>query len=1298
MTRTTLVWINRLLWTIIVGAVLALGILVSLGRHYLPYVSDYQPQLVAELNRRTGLHFSLGHISGEWHHLSPRLIVDDLQLYNPAKPDEVVLSVKHATVELGLFRSIGLSTVAISRLEGYGVHAILDEAQLGRWQLRGFPSGGGSGEPLLKLLLAIFRAHLRDTQIETHFFGGGDALLQGKSLQLQRAGDFRRLQLALAFAADSAPLQVTVETHGDPRDSDFRARGYAAFSGVDLTPVLPAAKAFGFDLKHGRIDGAAWLRWRSDIGFEIRGHAAIPTLDLAGLIGRPMPAVTQIKTEFLLRDARGHRQLWLPKVSARWGKAKLELEQLTLRQDNAHPEEFQLALAKLPLAPLRDALLGDSVLPDHARDIVATMAPEGELRNILLTLPVAPDNRKALRLRAEFAGITLHAWEGAPGATNFSGYLDSGVDGGVVDLDGSDVSLDFPHVYHQPVPFQHVRGQVGWQRVEGDRVLVDSGPLYADSDAGRATALVALDLPLHKDGGRPLMTLVVGLRDSGVQYRDRFLPYTLQPSLLDWLGSAVKAGRLPEGGFIYRGSLRKVEHLERTVQLYLDVRDGELAYQPEWPALHDLRARVWVDDGDVVVDSPEGHLFDRVAVSDLRVEMHPAAGGGEWLTVRGDASAEDDDLLRLLRESPLRKQVGSALNTWRWRGSARARLDLGIPLGARRAEQLKVDAQLGPGELTLPDQNLVLKDVQGPLNYRSGSGLQSPAAINGNWYGKPVQVKVTTTQGALGIGASGRVAMADLGDWLQIPELVQYAKGETGFKVALHIAGDDSRLQADSNLNGVAISLPAPYAKQAPATLPFSLSMPLTGERQVSADLGDWADLLLRWKTGRLQSGVLRLGRTGRRQAGVGQFVVTGTAPSLDVEAWSDLFARYRKPAAAGGAEPGLKTVVQSLHVPTLVVAGQTLRTVQLSAHRGDSAWEIQVHADRAAGEIAVPDGDGQPWRAHLEYLHLDAPAAGGAAAAAAAATGLKDVDPTKAIALNLRVDHLWRGREDWGWVDFQLRPIADGLQLQQLTGQLRGVSIGPRSDKQPANLTWLRLPGGDRSHFDGRLAVEDIGAVMQRWGYEKVILSKRGQVDAEFDWPGQPDQITRQSAAGSAELEFDDGRFLKASGSTTGALKVVGIFNFANLLRRLQLDFSDLFRNGISFDQIEGGFTLQKGIATIAKPLQIQSPSSRFRLVGQVDFNTDQTDMELVATLPVAGNLPWVAALAGGLPAAAGVYVASKLFENQVDKFSSAVYDIKGPWTDPEVKFRRIFDDKMPKQDKAKSTETPAAQQTESK
>ena len=84
--------------------------------------------------------------------------------------------------------------------------------------------------------------------------------------------------------------------------------------------------------------------------------------------------------------------------------------------------------------------------------------------------------------------------------------------------------------------------------------------------------------------------------------------------------------------------------------------------------------------------------------------------------------------------------------------------------------------------------------------------------------------------------------------------------------------------------------------------------------------------------------------------------------------------------------------------------------------------------------------------------------------------------------------------------------------------------------------------------------------------------------------------------------------------------------------------------------------------------------PSGRMSMDGEFDLLDEVVDARLVATLPVATNLPWVVALLGGLPAAAGVYVTSKLVEKQVDRLSSISYTLEGPWDDVEVSVDRIF------------------------
>jgi uncharacterized protein YhdP len=91
---------------------------------------------------------------------------------------------------------------------------------------------------------------------------------------------------------------------------------------------------------------------------------------------------------------------------------------------------------------------------------------------------------------------------------------------------------------------------------------------------------------------------------------------------------------------------------------------------------------------------------------------------------------------------------------------------------------------------------------------------------------------------------------------------------------------------------------------------------------------------------------------------------------------------------------------------------------------------------------------------------------------------------------------------------------------------------------------------------------------------------------------------------------------------------------------------------------------------------MDVVGGASGFRFNGVAEVESRSLDGELVVTLPVANNLPWVAALTAGLPVAAGVFVLSKLFENQFNRLTSAVYAASGTWDDPRVTFDRVFDD----------------------
>ena len=139
--------------------------------------------------------------------------------------------------------------------------------------------------------------------------------------------------------------------------------------------------------------------------------------------------------------------------------------------------------------------------------------------------------------------------------------------------------------------------------------------------------------------------------------------------------------------------------------------------------------------------------------------------------------------------------------------------------------------------------------------------------------------------------------------------------------------------------------------------------------------------------------------------------------------------------------------------------------------------------------------------------------------------------------------------------------------------------------------------------------------------------------------------------------------------------LQLFALFNFDTIARRLRLDFSDLNTEGLAYDTVRGRFMFDREHVRLPEdsPLVVDTSSADLRLTGTLNMRAKTINSELLATLPVAGNLAVAAAFVAGLPAAAGVYVVGKLFKKQVDDIASVRYNVTGAWTNPAVEVARI-------------------------
>lgn len=155
--------------------------------------------------------------------------------------------------------------------------------------------------------------------------------------------------------------------------------------------------------------------------------------------------------------------------------------------------------------------------------------------------------------------------------------------------------------------------------------------------------------------------------------------------------------------------------------------------------------------------------------------------------------------------------------------------------------------------------------------------------------------------------------------------------------------------------------------------------------------------------------------------------------------------------------------------------------------------------------------------------------------------------------------------------------------------------------------------------------------------------------------------------------MAIHTGRFLDVE-EATGA-RILSLLDFANIARRLKLDFSDVFDRGIGFDYVSASGELDEGVLSFTEPMDIHAPGSDFRISGTVDLADGVLNNEMIVTLPLSSNLPWYTWLVTAEPVTAvGVLVGREIFKEQIRTLSSARYRITGTIEEPNLEFVDIF------------------------
>ncbi len=1322
---------------------LAVAVYVSVGRQLLPYVDTYHGDIEAQLSQQLGQAVSIGQLEGSWRRFNPILTLHDVGL-SPLGDDSAapLLVLDKLTLELSAWGSLRSRQLLLSSIDIENPEFTLQESDDGRWQLSGFEGGAGPGlsaDQMLELAARVNELTLSNMQLNVRRADGRTKQFERSRLRFQSRNEQHFLHLDVWQRDVIGPLSLAAEITGE-RVAELEGSLYVLVPETDYSEMIAGRYSDNFQLGHFDASGEMWIALEDGAVQSVQGSINVNRL------AWEMPALFEIdnlSSQFFVQRENDDWAVWLENFGFDWNAMRWpESNVYATYEENAG---FNLSADRFNLGIATSLTTATQILGAEANAQLEEHNPRGELQNLDLEYRFSPNGESGgeqLRIVSNLNDVAVSARGTAPAIWGIDGYTELQFDAsrkkltGFAEVESKRMMFQLPMMFDDAWVYDYVNGRVSidLDLTQGQALRLSSGVIVAESEAADGRAQFSL-FTNRVDGVNTAadLELLVGISKGDISQKSIYLPMapTVRDglrNLMTWLDRAIVDGTALDSGLVYRGSvLAQSPSAARTMQMYFNVDDGVLQFDPQWPALESLNGYVVIDNGNVDISVSSGQSLG-IGLDATSAAIRPSdSGQGSILTVSGNGAGQTEQALRYLQATPVTRGFGDYISDWRGQGDVDLALSLNIPLSVPNATPwVDVALQLKNDTLVIPEFELNFSDVNGQLNYNTNTGLVGEGLV-ANLFDRPIKVNLQSTVDAAQssttkVEITGAVDVPALRAWpLQsgfVVDLLERAEGEMGYVALLDIVqpaqatgqgvsvNPTRRLSIQSDLQGINLDYPVPFRKTEQASLPLDIEIDfLDSGENLRVGLGDIATMNVGLNDGQIRRGLLFL---GKQERGVSVRRLNANAPGLDVigtldhfdyDEWMSALTDREDTGSASSQSDNFSSLKEVINAVDVTIAdavafGQNAKALNVQIASGQQYWNFALASETITGDVRVPYASNTPLEISLQHLYfppaqeeetLDAslaelvgpPAPDNPYWDYERVDILADLDPRTFPMMNFDAEQVFVGDAPYGSWQFSLEPNESGAVFSNLLFDTRGIRAGKEGEE--GRVVWTFDGNEHHSYFTSVLEADNLGQVLSDFGYAPSLESTSAQFNTSLDWPGSPAFFAVESLSGDVDLRIEEGRFLQSSaGAANGALKLISIINFDALVRRLRFS-DDLLRRGLSYEQIYGSITIDDGIVDIIDRLQIIGPASLFQVSGELDLARQTIDGNLYITLPISDNIPWMSGIAVlnnliNWQVAVGVFLFDQIFGDQVDSLTSAQYILKGPWEGLEPRLNQVF------------------------
>jgi uncharacterized protein (TIGR02099 family) len=894
-----------------------------------------------------------------------------------------------------------------------------------------------------------------------------------------------------------------------------------------------------------------------------------------------------------------------------------------------------------------------------------------------------------------------------PGVENANISFDMNAEGGQIKASVENGALSIQNIFEDArIPLNKLQASVKWLQQKGQVSVPDWQLSVTNAD-------VTGDWhgnwkPSSLAGSLGVLDLQGTISRGDASRVHRYLPLSIPSSVRSYVRDSVLKGDVQNVTVKIKGDLQQLPYAnpkEGEFRFAGKVKDIQYAYvppnpnmarngalEPSWPVMNNVSGDIVFDRLSFKVNGATGK-WGAIPFTQIKADI-PSFNGKVMVNVQGESKAAANVVLSELRQSPVNTMLGGVFAQAQSSGLLNARLKLSLPLAELDKTSVQGSVALNNNDVRLQSSMPLFEKAQGTVNFNE-NGF-SLVGVGAQFLGGPIKLEggsrklpAKSTEANPFIRIQGQATAIGMRQAKEIPMLsamAQQATGSTTYTASLGFKGGQSELSIQSQLQGLALNLPAPLNKRSEDLVALkydntiqSVSQNKAVRDQVQLSWGRaLAATYVRDLTGaepRVLSGKWLVGDAISNTANIDSGVLAIVSlPTFSLDEWLQVLSPPKSsPAYIAPANNNLSAANQSylpnrmtLKANELAVQGRNLHNVSVNGSREGYVWRAQMDAKEFSGYLEYRQSNNQnAGRIYARLARLSLPPS-----ADQTVESLLEDSPVAIPALDIVVDDLELRGKKMGRVEIEAIN-TDPTSPRNNAGRewrLSKLNITVPEASFKANGKWVTSRDGTQlamTDMNFRLDVSDAGDLLNRLGTKDALRGGAGKLEGQVSWQGSPLTLHYPSLGGRFNVNIGRGQFLQAE---PGVAKLLGVLSLQALPRRLLLDFRDVFSAGFAFDTIRGDVAIQQGIAS-TRNLQMKGVNAVVQMEGNSDIARETQNLRVLILPEVdAGTASLLAGIALNPAIGLSTFLAQLVLKQPLSRVNTQEFAIDGTWSDPKV------------------------------